>query len=219
MTSTLKDTGCKPQAHGQAVPGGGKCPLCGRPRCTAAAKTRAGERCRKNPHPGASICTNHGLTAAGRAAAADRVAGEKAGKVIAELWPGLAGVAPVKDPIDLLARTAAALEAMADQVGERVNQLNGKVATGESMSQLRAEVVLLDRVLDKVIRASDRLASLGIAEKQVELEQARAEIVTQAYLASLAVVSLVPADRDAMLRAFLTGLGRGPEVLEAGGAA
>jgi hypothetical protein len=196
------------------------CSRCGEPHERCAGHNRAGGPCGLWPLSGQRVCKLHGGHSKGaRENAEQRQAEARADAAIAELWPGLAGVAPVKDPIDLLARTAAALEAMADQVGERVNQLNGKVATGESMSQLRAEVVLLDRVLDKVIRASDRLASLGIAEKQVELEQARAEIVTQAYLASLAVVSLVPADRDAMLRAFLTGLGRGPEVLEAGGAA
>jgi hypothetical protein len=196
------------------------CGRCGEPHERCAGHNRAGGPCGLWPLSGQRVCKLHGGHSKGaRENAEQRLAEARADEAIAALWPGLAGVAPVKDPIDLLARTAAALEQMADQVGARVNQLNGKVATGESMSQLRAEVVLLDRVLDKVIRASDRLASLGIAEKQVELEQGRAEIVTQAFLAGLAVVQLVPADREAMLRAFLTGLGRGPEVLEAGGAA
>lgn len=224
MTSTLKDTGCKPQSHGKATPGGGPCPLCRRPRCTAAAKTRPGERCRKNPHPGAPICTNHGLTEAGRAAAADRVAGEKADKAIAELWPGLSSMSPVTDPIDLLARTAAALEQMTDTVGARVNALAGKVATGESMSQLRAEVVLLDRLLDKVIRSSDRLASLGIEERQVEVQAAQAEIVVTAVRLMLDALhselagGLPPAVREQAIRVFLRALGRGPDQLEGGAA-
>lgn len=191
-----------------------------RRQCTARSK-RSGERCKRAPVMGATVCAMHGGKAPQVAAAAEqRQAEARADAAIAELWPGLAGMAPVKDPIDLLARTAGALEQMADRVGARVNALNGRVAAGESMSQLRAEVVLLDRLLDKVIKSSDRLASLGIEEKHIELEQARAELVTSAFLAAMAVVSsLLPADRDLMLRTFLAGLGRGPEVLEAGGAA
>src|ERR1700752_1521191 len=97
MSGSLKDTGCKPQAHGQAQPGGGPCPRCGRPRCSAAAKSRPGERCRKNPHPGATICTNHGLTEAGRAKAAEVRREEAASKALAKLWDSEAK--PVTDAV------------------------------------------------------------------------------------------------------------------------
>lgn len=161
------------------------------------------------------MCSMHGGKSPAVAAAAEtRQLEAKADLALQDLWPGLANARAVKDPVDLLARTAGALEQMADVVGARVNELNGRVAGGEHMTQLRAEVVLLDRVLDKVIKAGDRLASLGIAERHVELEQERAQLVTAAFLAALQVVSLLPGDRDLMLRTFLQGLGRGPELVE-----
>lgn len=143
-----------------------------------------------------------------------------ADQALAQLWPGLLDANAVRDPIDLLARTAGALEQMAEVVGKRVNELNGKVAAGEHLTQFRAEVVLLDRVLDKLLRAGDVMARLGLAERQVELQQEQAQLVTSAFMAALQVVSsLLPADRDLMVRTFLAGLGRGPETLELEGAA
>jgi hypothetical protein len=210
-TPALKDTGCKPQAHGQAAHGGGPCPRCGRSRCTAAAKTRPGERCRKNPHPGATICTNHGLTAAGRAKAAEAVADAKADAAVRELWPGLAGVEPVRDPFDLLARTAAALEHMAESTGARVNELQGKVGGGEHLTQLRAEVVLLDRLLDKLLKAGDRMAALGIASRAVEVQQGQADLMLawlRAGLEAGAGAGGEPVVLEAVLEGFLGAMRR-----------
>lgn len=214
MTSALKDTGCQPQAHGESEPGGGPCPRCDRPRCSAAAKSRPGERCRKNPHPGATICTNHGLTAAGRAKAEEKQLEDRAGKELAKLWIGLDQATPVKDPITSLERLAGALENAVDVVGGRVNDL-GNLAGGAGLTQLRGEVILLERLLGQLRQALDAMARLGLAERQVELQQEQAALVTSAFMGALAVLTgLLPADRDLAVRTFLAGLGRGPEVLE-----
>lgn len=189
--------------------------MCSRPRCTAAAKTRPGERCRKNPHPGATICTNHGLTEAGRAKAAEKVASDKAEKAIADLIPLVGSAEPVKDPVDLLARVASMLEGATDQVAGRVNLLQGKVGAGEHLSQLRAEVVLLEKLLGHLRAVARDLAALGIAERQVELAAGQADIVVSAFRAGLTAAGavLVPDVRDAMLRAFLQALGQGDVVV------
>ena len=129
-----------------------------------------------------------------------------------KLWPGLANADPVKDPVDSMARLAGGLEQFLDVVGAKVNDLN-HLAAGDSMSQLRGELVLWERTAAMLGRLLDAMARLGIAERHVELEQARAELVTSAFLAALQAVVLVPADRDVMLRAFLQGLGRGPETV------
>lgn len=139
--------------------------------------------------------------------AAERQVEGEAEKLAEKLWPGLVSLGPVKDPVDLLARTAAAIEHMAGQVGDRVNQLDGKVAGGKDLTQLRAEVVLLDRLLDKLLKAGEGMARLGIAERHVQLEQERAALVVAAFRAALEVVSLLPADRAAVLDVFLERLG------------
>lgn len=127
---------------------------------------------------GQRVCKMHGGKSRGAVEkAAERQAEAAAEQTIRALWPGLASVEPVRDPFDLLARTAAALEHMAEATGTRVNELQGKVAGGENLTQLRAEVVLLDRLLDKLLRAGDRMASLGIASRAVEVQQGQADLM------------------------------------------
>lgn len=180
--------------------------LMDRRQCTAMSK-QSGERCKRAPIKGGTVCAMHGGKAPAVAAAAvQRQAVAKADAAIRDLWPGLAAQVPMKDPVDLLARAATALEHMADVVGDRVNEL-GHLGAGKDLTQLRAEVVLLDRLLDKLLKAGEGLARLGIAERHVELEQERAQMVTAAFLTALGVVSLVPADRDLVVRTFLEQLG------------
>lgn len=211
-------TDCTPKAHGPAPAGKGPCPTCDRPRCNG---TTATGRCRKQPIKNATVCRTHGGSAPQvRAAAEQRQLEGKADAEVRKLWVGLDAAPEVKDPVGSLAKLAGALEQAVDVVGAKVNDL-GSVASGASMQQLRGEVVLLERLLGQLRLALDAMARLGIAERQVELEQGKAELVTSAFLAALAAVALLPADRDVMLRTFLAGLGRGPEVLElpSGGAA
>lgn len=169
---------------------------------------------------GQRVCKMHGGKSRGAVERAEqREAEAKAEAAIAELVPLLAAATPASDPIDMLARMLTVLEQMHDRVAVRVNELQGRVATGKDLAQVRAEAVLLERLQERIVRGAGKLADLGIAERHVELEQERAQLVTSAFLAALGVVSLLPADRDAMLRAFLVGIGRGPEVLEQGGGA
>lgn len=187
-------------------------------RCTA--KNNRGEPCGRAPIKGGTVCPTHGGRAPQvKAAAEQRQLEEKATGELVKLWVGLDAAMPVKDPVASLERLAGALEAAVDVVGAKVNAL-GQVAGGTGLTQMRGEVVLLERLLGQLRQSLDAMARLGIAERHVELEQERAQLVTTAFLAALAAVSLVPADRDLMLRTFLVAIGRGPEVLEqAGGAA
>jgi hypothetical protein len=188
-------------------------------RCTAKSK-RSQERCRRAAVIGGTVCAMHGGKAPQvKAAAEARDLEQKATVEIDKLlWRGLANATPVKDPVASLERLAGALEQAVDVVGGKVNEL-GHVAGGTGLTQMRGEVVLLERLLGQLRQALDAMARLGIAERHVELEQERAQLVTAAFLAALSAITLLPADRDLMLRTFLQGLGRGPEVLEASGGA
>lgn len=184
------------------------------PRCSARSK-QTGEQCRQRPIPGGTVCRFHGGSApAVRAAAEQRQAEAAASDAVRKLWVGLDQATPVKDPVDLLARMAGALEQMTDVVGGRVNDLQGKVGAGEHLTQLRAEVVLLEKLLGHLRAVGTDMARLGIAERQVELEQARAELVVSALHAAVgAVPELLPDQRTRLVSAFLVGLGRGPELV------
>lgn len=183
------------------------------PRCSAMSK-QTGEQCRQRPVKGGTVCRFHGGAAPQvKAAAEQRQLEAKAEAAITQLWPGLRNVDPVKDPVDSMARLAASLEQFLDVVGGKVNDLSN-YAAGDSMSQLRGELVLWERTASMLGRLLDSMARLGIAERHVELEQERAQLVSAAFLAAVQAVSLLPADRDLMLRTFLSGIGRGPELLE-----
>jgi hypothetical protein len=189
------------------------------PRCSAKSK-QTGERCKQRPVPGGTVCRFHGGAAPQVQAKAEereleRAAGELLAKVI---WNPDA--APVTDNVGEMRRLAGAMRQAADVLGVR---LNGEVCEhcGRGAEPLdgptgRAWVNVL-REFRQLLEGMERL---GLAERQVELQQEQAQLVTSAFLGALAVVSdLLPADRDSMLRAFLSGIGKGPELLEAGGAA
>jgi hypothetical protein len=87
-----------------------------------------------------------------------------------------------------------------------------RVETGE---QVRALAKLEAEWRDRAVRFAKTAHDMGIAERVIELHQGQAQLVVSAFMAGLgALPGLLPVDRDAALRAFLVGLGRGPEVLE-----
>jgi hypothetical protein len=159
------------------------------------------------------VCRMHGGSAPQvRAKAEERQVEARADAEIRALWPGLAEATAITDPIDLLARTAGALEQMAETVGARVNELKG-IAGGEHLQLLRGEVVLLDRILDKLLKAGEGMARLGIAERQIQLDQQLAELVVGAFRAALAEVTLLPDDRARLLEVYLERLGMSSDVV------
>ncbi|QSR27096.1 hypothetical protein CFH99_15830 [Nocardioides aromaticivorans] len=62
-------------------------------------------------------------------------------------------------------------------------------------------------MLDKLLKPAEAMPRLGIEERHVKLEQERAELVTAAFRAAIAVVQLLQADRDLLIRTFLEKLG------------
>jgi hypothetical protein len=188
------------------------CPKCGHEhdptRCNG--HNRAGQQCGRNPMRGTTVCRAHGgASPQVKAAAEQRQASAAAERAVSQLvWRGLADASPVKDPVDLLARLAGVLEHAVDVMGTRLNDLQGKVGAGEHLTQLRAEVVLLEKLLGHLRAVARDLAALGIAERQVELAAGQADIVVAAVRAGLAALGpeLLPDQRDVFLRAFLAHL-------------
>lgn len=84
-----------------------------------------------------------------------------------------------------------------------------RVETGERVRGLAA---LEAEWRDRVVRFAKAAHDMGIAERVVELEQQKAQLVVSAFMGALGVLDLLPAARDEALRAFLAGLGRGEVV-------
>lgn len=187
------------------------CPRCGQPHdpalCTG--HTSAGRPCRNRPIRGGTVCSTHGGSAPQvRAAAENRQAQAAAEESITRLWPGLSPERRVTDPLAALEQLAGSLQHMVEQVGEKVNGI-ANYATGKDMSQLRAEITLFERLLKTLQSTLRDMASLGIAERYVELEKAKVEIVAAALLTALKKAEIEGPARDLVVREFLGGLGRG----------
>lgn len=190
------------------------CPRCGHQhdpeRCTG--HTSAGRPCRNRPIRGGTVCSTHGGSAPQVKAAAEQRQVEAAAEAsLTKIWPGLSAERRVTDPLAALEQLAGALQHMVEQVGVKVNGIQN-YATGKDMAQVRAEIVLFERLL-KTLQATLRdMASLGIAERYVELEKAKVEMVTAALLSALDGAGLEQGVRDVVVAGFLAGLGRGPVV-------
>lgn len=85
-----------------------------------------------------------------------------------------------------------------------------RVETGEKVRALVGEERLWR---DRAVAYAKAAHDMGIAERHVELEQERASLVTAAFRAALGVLDLLPADRDAAVRMFLSRLGAGDQVV------
>lgn len=141
----------------------------------------------------------HGLTAAGRAAAADRVAEGEAGKVVDRLiWN--TDAPPVTNAV-------AALQKLAGQVLHAIEVL-GTDLDPESLEddQVRAKAWL------QVVREGRQLLAdierLGIDDRNARMDERLVQQILAAYMDSQRVaVSLPAAERDQMVVVFLSGLG------------
>lgn len=128
------------------------------------------------------------------AAAERRLAAQEAEGVIRDLWTQMDLATPVTDPVGAMQRLAGSLQELVDETGLRMDGAEGRALFVQSVAQLRPLLVDMQR--------------LGLAEREVDLEQARAQRVTDALAAALD--DLEPAARDTVLNRFLVGIGRAP---------
>lgn len=170
------------------------------PRCVAIAKS-TGTRCKRRPIPFGTVCVKHGGGApAVRAAAERRRAEQQATALLETVWNPDAP--PVTNVVE-------ALHQMAGRLEHSVNVLGARLATEDLDSPAGLGWY---RVLREQRQLLADIARLGIAEKHIELEQSRAELVVVAVRAGLATLpGLLPDERDRFLRAFLGSLGRDVE--------
>ena len=161
------------------VPAGAVAPHdAGAPTCVARAKS-TGHRCQRSPIQGATVCYVHGgMAPQVRAAAARRV---EAARVADDVRNVLAfeALAGVDDPLDALSRLASEALAMKEQLAARVNTLKSirYAASGSGTEQLRAEVALYERAMDRAARFLDLLAKSGWEERRVRLSEQQGALV------------------------------------------
>ena len=168
-----------------------------RPKCRS--RRTDGQPCGNWPIKGGVVCGAHGGKAPQvRAKARERAAEEEARKQLARL-----DLPPVEDPLSELARVCGQVLGWKDMLAGKVNDLTSLRYEGEgSGEQLRAEVALWERALDRCERFLTAMARLNIDERLARISEERAEVIITTLTAALDRAGAAPELSDAVLTAF-----------------
>lgn len=157
-------------------------------RCNGTSK-QTGKPCQLFPVPGATVCRFHGGGAPQvRAAARRRLAQQEAAASLAEV-----GVYPVTNPVEAFADLVSEVVALKDHFADRVAQLESLRYTSTwNTEQMRTEVALYERALDRSGRLLAQWVSLGLETRRVEMSQQVADQVSALISALLVDFGIDP---------------------------
>lgn len=172
------------------------------PRCTARS-SRTGERCRKRPMVGSTVCYTHGgMAPQVRNAAERRRAEAEAEQVVRRLlWNPDA--APVTDSVGEMQRLAGSMRHAVDVLGANLDD-------PDDLDEVKATAWL--RVLRELRTLLADMKRLGIAEYAVNVEAAKVKLMAVAFGRALDVLDPSPEDRQAATRVLLAELRSAAEV-------
>lgn len=159
-----------------------------RPPEKCSARRSNGQPCRRFPNRGSAVCRSHGAASPqAQRKAAERVLDEKVRDTLARL-----GVGQVDNPLVALARLAAEVLAWKDATAALVNRLGDQIRYEDAKGgeQLRAEVVVWERALDRAATVLGAMARLKLDERLVAVEEAQATMIVRALDAGLAVAGI-----------------------------
>lgn len=164
------------------------CETCGQEHQRCARHNRDGEPCKAYPVRGTTVCaapTHGGRLPRVKAAASRRVAEDEVRRGLANL-----DVTPVGDPFEQLSLLAGQVVAWKDALAGKVNELTQLryEAMGAGTEQLRAEVALFERALDRCASVLGTIAKLNIDDRLARISERQAEAVIRAVDAAIAAV-------------------------------
>jgi hypothetical protein len=166
-----------------------------KPRCGAKKRQgEDGETCTQmagwgTEHPGTGHCKLHGgNTRNQRVAAANEIAEREVRAALAEL-----DVRPVDDPLTALLQLGGQAIAWQETIAGIVNELEGRIryAGANGAEQLRAEVALYERAMDRTAHIIGLIARLNIEERLTRIAEQQAERVLAAIDEALACAGVV----------------------------
>ncbi|WP_346007164.1 hypothetical protein [Janibacter terrae] len=178
-------------------------------RCTAKAKA-TGLRCERAPIKGGTVCYVHGGKAGQvRAAAERRLAAEK---VEREMRRALAEepIDRILDPLAQVESLAAEALAMKDRLADVIDGMSTwrYTAHGAGTEQLRAEVALYERAMDRSAKFLELLVKSGfeerrtvLAERQGAMIAAALRVILSRMLDGVVAVDGLPATAQDAIRA------------------
>jgi len=99
-------------------------------------------------------------------------------------------LAPVDNPLIEMGRVAAQVLWFKDRVAERVNELTSIRYSTDGGEQLRAEVALFERAMDRCEKFLTAMARLNIDERLARIEEKQSDLITFAVTAALEELGL-----------------------------
>lgn len=155
------------------------------PRCSA--RRSDGGPCGNRPMRGQAVCRKHGgASPQAKAAAVRRQVEVEARQVLAEL-----GVSPVADPLAALLKLGGQVIAWQEATAALVNRLDTiRYAGANGAEQLRAEVQLYERSMDRAVTVLSAIARLNIDERLVQVSERQADALIGALNAGLAALGI-----------------------------
>lgn len=159
-------------------------------RCTATTR-RGNERCRLWALQGLTVCYRHGATKSAQVKGRRTVADARLDERLNRLLIGT-GASPVDNPLRALADLAGEMTAFKNGLAGLVRKLDideirYKGGAGE---QIRAEVVLYERALERTGQLLVNIARLNIDERLAAIEEKQVDAVVMAVEAALASVGI-----------------------------
>lgn len=141
-------------------------------------------------HKGFGHCRKHfGTSATGRAAAERQRVDHEVRAELARL-----DVTPVEDPLRELQQLAGEVLAWKNALARKVNELTSLRYETQFGEQLRAEVALFERAMDRCDRVLVAMARLNIDERLARITEHQGRLVTEVLQGALAELGL---DADA----------------------
>jgi hypothetical protein len=161
------------------------------------ARRSDGKPCGRFSTRGADVCRSHGAGAPQvRAAAAERVLDGKVRETLARL-----GVGEVSDPLTTLARLAAEVLAWKDATAALVNELRElRYEDSKGGEQLRSEVLLWERALDRATQVLVAMARLRLDERLVAVNEQVAAMIVRAVDAGLTAAGVTSGEARELAR-------------------
>jgi hypothetical protein len=140
------------------------------------------------PLTGLTVCRMHGANGAAKAAAAVRETERKAILAIRR-----EGVEPVGDPVELLLSLTAEAAEWQRQLREIVAGLSLiRYEDAKGAEQLRSEIALYERALDRTQKFATDLAKLGLEERRTRLDERYGAQIAQVIRGCLIALGVDP---------------------------
>lgn len=174
-------------------------------RCTATSKN-SGQRCKRYPIPGGTVCVMHGGKAGQvKAKALERLQEAKAAKFLERF-----DIEPMTDPIDAALTAAGEAKALHDYFREEVTKVadDPTLITKAQGENLRAVLLAYERSLERTFKMAVEIEKLGLETRRVRLQETQVIALGQALAKAIERAGLTGEQRENLKQAWADELRR-----------